>query len=219
MSNVSTNAPDFSLADSGIGSARPRPQLNRGLQSSERAQPGRRFIAAWAYDYLACFWISFWLVAALDWIFNCNLTETMPLLVVTVVVFLTRDFFFEGRGVGKNLLGLQVLDAKNGNPASLKQSIVRNSVLMGHYLIYQFAVLIAFLLPLPGSETFIPCVKYAALTVGTILLVVEGYLMHKGRGLRIADRLAGTIVVKANPQFRNPFSRPGSVRHGSDDTD
>src|SRR5271168_5257932 len=35
----------------------------------------------------------------------------LSLQLVMGVVFLSRDFFFEGRGFGKNLMGFQVVDA------------------------------------------------------------------------------------------------------------
>lgn len=178
------------------------------LLTTERAQPGRRFVAAWAYDYLTCFWLSFVLAGAVEYLLKYPLTEKMPLLVVTVLIFLTRDYFFEGRGVGKNFLGLQVLDAATGRPPSLKQSIIRNFVILGPYLVYQLAVLVAYLFPIPNIEFVVMAVKYEALACGMTLLLIEGYLMHSGNGLRLADRITGTIVVRSKPSFRNPFSLP-----------
>ncbi len=178
------------------------------LLVTQRAQPGRRFIAAWAYDYLACFWLSLSVLGVLNMICGSALTQRVPLLVVTIMIYLTRDFFFEGRGVGKNFLGLQVLDVKSGRPASLLQSLIRNFVLLGPFLIYQLAVAIGFFLPVTIGASMVYAVKCAALIYAAILLPLEGYRMHIGNGLRIADKLAGTVVVVQTPSFRNPFSLP-----------
>lgn len=186
------------------------------LTVTQRAQPGRRFIAAWAYDYLASFWLSLGVWGILNLISGSALTDRVPLLVVTVLIYLTRDFFFEGRGVGKNFLGLQVLDVKSGKPASLAQSLIRNFVLLGPFLIYQLAVAIGFLLPTTIGASIVFTVKCAALIYAAILLPLEGYRMHIGGGLRIADKLAGTAVVVQTPSFRNPFSLPKTTSSAHD---
>jgi len=175
---------------------------------TERAQPGRRFIAAWAYDFLACFWLSIIVVGVLNCIFGNALLQHVPLLVVTMLIFLTRDFFFEGRGVGKNFLHLQVLDIKTGKPASLMQSIIRNFLIVGPYLLYQLAVLIDFLVPVSGGQFVVFAIKNIGFLWAALLLPIEGYFMHTGNGLRLADRLAGTAVVIQNSDFRNPLSLP-----------
>lgn len=183
---------------------------------TQRPQPGRRFIAAWAYDYLACFWLSIGVWGILNLVGGTVLTDRVPLLVVTILIFLTRDFFFEGRGVGKNFLGLQVLDVKSGKPASLAQSLIRNFVLLGPYLIYHFAVAISFFLPVTFGVSMVLAVKCAALIYAAIFLPLEGFRMHIGNGLRIADKLAGTAVVIQSPSFRNPFSLPRTTSSAQD---
>jgi uncharacterized membrane protein len=186
------------------------------LVVTQRAQPGRRFIAAWAYDYLACFWLSLSVWGILNLIGGSALTQRVPLLVVTILIYLTRDFFFEGRGVGKNFLGLQVLDLQSGRPASLVQSLIRNFVLLGPFLIYQLAVAVGSFLPVTIGTSIVFTVKCAALIYAAILLPLEGYRMHTGNGLRIADKLAGTAVVVQTPSFRNPFSLPRTTSSAHD---
>jgi hypothetical protein len=178
----------------------------RQLVVTQKAQPGRRFIAAWAYDYLACFWLSIGVLGVLTFVAGSTVIQKVPLLVVTVLIFLTRDFFFEGRGVGKNFLGMQVLDVKTGRPPSLKQSVIRNFVLLGPFLVYQLFVAVSFFLPASTGELLVVAVKCAALIAGAILLPLEGYRMHSGYGIRLADKLAATVVVVSAPDFRNPFS-------------
>ena len=212
--------PNVSAAVKGSSPARPeqgtRTASTDQFVVTQRAQPGRRFIAAWAYDYLACFWLSIVVWGLLNLIGGTALTDRVPLLVVTILIFLTRDFFFEGRGVGKNFLGLQVLDVKSGRPASLAQSLIRNFVLLGPYLIYHLAVAISFFLPVSIGVSMVFAVKCAALIYAAIFLPLEGYRMHIGNGLRIADKLAGTAVVIQSPSFRNPFSLPRTATSAQD---
>lgn len=175
---------------------------------TERAQPGRRFIAAWAYDFLACFWLSLGVVEIFNFVFGRDIMHSVPLLAVTFLIYLARDFFFEGRGVGKNFLGLQVLDIKTGRPASLKQSMIRNSLIIGPFLLYQLAVLIDFLMPVSGGQFVLLAIKCTGFLWAIVLLPIEGYSMHTGNGLRLADKLAGTAVVIQKSNFRNPLSLP-----------
>ncbi len=177
-----------------------------------RAQPGRRLIAAWVYDFLVYYWLSVIFVGLLNCFPGPDVFQRVPLLVVTMLMFLTRDYFFEGRGVGKNFLGLQVLDASTGNPASLKQSVIRNFLFVGPYLIYQLAVLILFFIPISHSDLALLTIKYLMQAWAILLLPIEGFLMHRGRGMRLADKLSGTVVVFQKPDFANPFSRPRPFR-------
>jgi uncharacterized RDD family membrane protein YckC len=176
-----------------------------------RPQPGRRFVAAWAYDYLVSFWLAVWTIEILKSIFGSVMNE-LPLLVVTCIFMMTRDFFFEGRGLGKNLLGLRTVDARTGGNPSLTQSLVRNSVLLGPFLLYQLFLGLHKTIFAGQTVELLFAVKCLCLISGTLLLLLEGLGLHKGRGLRIADKLAGTRVVASDkPSFSNPFSLPLSI--------
>lgn len=171
-----------------------------------RAQPGRRLVAAWVYDFLPYYWIAVVSMQALSYISGAAIIEKVPLLVPALLLFLTRDYYFEGRGIGKNFLGLQVIDTKTGGSPTMLQSVIRNFPFVGPYLIYQLAVLIFFLVPMPHSEPVLLIVKYIAQAWAILLLPIEGYLMHRGNGRRLADRLSGTTVIFQNRDFSNPLS-------------
>lgn len=143
----------------------------------------------------------------LSYLFGNASIQNLPLMVPALLLFLSRDFFFEGRGIGKNFLGLRVIDAKTGEAPTLKQSITRNFLFVGPYLTYQLAVLILFLVPIPQSAPVLLAVKYFAQAWAILLLPIEGYLMHKGDGRRLADRLSGTTVIFQPHDFSNPLSR------------
>lgn len=183
----------------------------KATERYDRPQPGRRFVAAWAYDYLVCFWLAVWTLELLKAIFGSVINE-LPLLVVTCFFLMTRDFFFEGRGLGKNLLGLQTVDARTGGKPSLNQSLVRNGVLLGPFLLYQLFLGLHKTLFAGQTVELLFAVKCLCLATGTLLLLLEGLGLHRGEGLRIADRLAGTkVVATEKPSFRNPFSLPLSI--------
>lgn len=185
-----------------------------------RPQPGRRFVAAWAYDYLVCFWLAVWTVEILKATLGSAVAE-LPLLVVTCLFMLARDFPFEGRGFGKNLLGLRTVDARTGEKPSLFQSIIRNSVLLGPFLLYQVVLGLHKTVWAGQTTDLLILVKGICLLAGCVLLLLEGLSLHRGRGLRIADKLAGTkVVLTDKPRFRNPVSLPlfaaGNNRSRSD---
>lgn len=158
--------------------------------------PGRRFIAAWLYDYLACYWLANLLIGAIVLIFGASFWEVAPLQLVTMSIFLTRDFFFQGRGVGKYLLGLQTVDCQTGISASFSQSVRRNLVLLGPYLLYQVIAQFMICFPEFHNQVFLDCLKAIGLAYALPMMVSENYLMYRGSGRRIADRFAGTIVVR-----------------------
>lgn len=176
-----------------------------------RPQPGRRFVAAWAYDYLVCFWLAVWTIEILKATFGSAVTE-LPLSVVACLFMLARDFPFEGRGFGKNLLGLRTVDARTGEKPSFCQSIIRNSVLLGPFLLYQLVLGLHKTVWAGQTTDLLMLVKGICLLAGSLLLLLEGLSLHRGRGLRIADKLAGTkVVLTDKPCFQNPVSFPRFV--------
>lgn len=175
------------------------------LPPEHRVQAGRRFIAAWAYDFLASFWLALIVLAVLSPLIAATTWRTMPPQVVALTIFLTRDFWFQGRGVGKNFLHLQVVDFRSGKPASLWQSIKRNLVLIGPYLLYQYVAQTLIYFHVQSAQAFLDVLKTLCFAYAGIMLPVELFMLHSGRGLRVADRLAGTIVVWRRRDFRKLF--------------
>ncbi len=131
-------------------------------------------------------------------------------LTLTMVIFLVvRDFFFGGRGIGKNLMGLQVVDVMTGEPASFMQSIKRNVVIFGPTLILYLAVSITKVAPVPFVSDFVRSAIELAGTIYTAVVVpYEAYRTYaRADGRRLGDLLAGTAVVESNMDFSEPIQR------------
>lgn len=131
-------------------------------------------------------------------------------LQLTMVIFLVvRDYFFGGRGIGKNLMGLQVVDVMTGEPASFIQSVKRNVVIFGPTLILYLTVSITKVAPMPYVSDFVRGAIELAGTIYTAIVVpYEAYRTYaRTDGLRLGDLLAGTAVVESNMDFSEPIQR------------
>jgi len=107
-----------------------------------------------------------------------------PLAGVTYI--LISDGLFEGRSLGKNLVGLQVMIERDGLlPCNFKHSTLRN---------LPIGVVVLFLvIPFWGWVLFF--------TLGLVILGVEAYQIYQDpSGLRLGDLIAETRVLeKKNP--------------------
>lgn len=178
------------------------------LAVSRRFNPLRR-VVAFVLDFFGFSWCLLMvggLLAALPLHAVTAIPGAMLGKASVIFVLLARDFLFEGRGIGKNLMGLQVVDRATGRPADVLQSVKRNTPL-----------LIPLLLWLASSCCQSPtdplwehymwlglngiCTLYLAVAIG-----IECYLMFvQSDGLRISDKWAGTVTVRADMDFGNPF--------------
>lgn len=94
---------------------------------------------------------------------------------------LIADGFFDGRSLGKKLIGLKVVNLKTGLPCNFKDSILRN-IPIG------LIALFVFFIPILGLILFF--------TVGLVVLLFESYLIYTDDGgIRIGDIFADTQVV------------------------
>jgi uncharacterized RDD family membrane protein YckC len=119
--------------------------------------------------------IDFLLVGALSQI----LKPIGPLTGLTYI--LISDGFFQGRSLGKKLIGLRVITKKRGEECNFRDSIIRN--------LTPAVVVLFSILPLIGWFLF--------LTVGMVILVFESYLIYTDEaGRRIGDILADTQVIE-----------------------
>lgn len=133
---------------------------------------------------------------------------------VMVLALLLRDYFFEGRGIGKNLMGLQVVDVKTGMPCTLMQAAKRNIVLYGPPLIL-FTV--ALVMGIVNSFVRLPEAISGGIynvisTVGMLYVIAaipyEAYRVYsRADGRRFGDQFAGTAVVEAPMDFSTPVPR------------
>lgn len=126
--------------------------------------------------------------------------------VIMLLYLICRDALFNGRGIGKNLMGLQVVDMKTGQPATLIQSVKRNMVLYGPPLVLY--LLMPFVAMIP-DETLNSIADNAIKGFGGlyafIVIPYEAYRAYsRTDGLRWGDDLAGTAIVLADMDFSGP---------------
>lgn len=86
------------------------------------------------------------------------------------------DGLWDGRSIGKRIIGLRVLRAEGRKPAEFRDSIIRNSTIGVYYALFQ--------IPLLGWAL-------AALGLGFEWLLVVGNPL----GMRLGDEIAGTVVA------------------------
>lgn len=94
---------------------------------------------------------------------------------------LIADGFFDGRSLGKKMIGLKVINLKTGLPCNFRDSILRN-IPIGIIPLFIF---------------FIPFLGLILLfSVGLVVLLFESYLIYTDDGgIRIGDIFADTQVV------------------------
>jgi uncharacterized RDD family membrane protein YckC len=167
-----------------------------------RVEIGRRAVAL-IIDLLACYIgsVAVMLVPLIGGFVNITLILTL--------FFLVRDFLFEGRGIGKNFMGLQVVDRASGLPPTLLQSVQRNIVLIAPCLVTQIVALALRLVPIPFVDHFIKeIVNIVGMIYVVIVLPLESYRAYsRADGLRIGDEIAGTEIVESTMDFSKPVPR------------
>jgi uncharacterized RDD family membrane protein YckC len=182
----------------------------------------KRRIVALFVDVLVCYlaamvicWVQAMVAAFVPFVHNF-----LSLQLVMGVVFLSRDFFFEGRGFGKNLMGFQVVDAQTGVPCSLFQSFLRNLILiaplvaagvvaqtpsgwqLGSESTYDGVKRVATAHPVGWNFGFMQVVNIIGSLYVLIVFPMEGYrAFARDDSLRKGDELAGTIIIETPTDF------------------
>lgn len=193
-------------------------QGDQESSAAVRVEPGKR-AGALLIDFVCAYFIGVLLAVPMTFIpflgqfFNTSFV--MPL------VLLFRDCFFRGRGFGKNLMGLQVVDARTGQPCTLVQSFKRNIILCAPYIVLLLANVISNILqlanlPFPWWQTahkmvhdsLIGLIQIVGMIYIAVVLPMECYRAWKRPdSLRKGDEFAGTMVVEAGMDFSNPLPR------------
>ncbi len=172
----------------------------------------RRVVAAWIYDYLICLWLATAVYTSINFLSNNTYQLPLRLQTLALLFFLLRDAVPGAGSLGKRLVGLTIsrtsarsgekskrqsqdraakseeLEHKNG--VSIRQSVLRNSVLLLPYFIYQ-----AWAPFLPPSSADALSMGCSAVTL--VIAILELIFMLTGERRRLADRLAGTAVTRA----------------------
>ncbi len=168
----------------------------------ERIEPGRRVIAL-GIDFGIGFLLS--LMVMVTPFVNHFFSGTL----VIVLFLIVRDYFFEGRGFGKNLMGFKVVDIFSGNQPSLKQALMRNIVYLGPLLLLQIFALILALIPAPTVTTVINKLLNALATLYVlVILPIESYRSYEREdSMRLGDEVAGTCLANSDMSFSNFLSK------------
>jgi uncharacterized RDD family membrane protein YckC len=114
----------------------------------------------------------------LDFIIIAAIAELVPKagFFAGLAYLLIGDGFFEGRSIGKKLIGLKVVSANTYTPCTFRDSILRNSTLGLGYLLFNFLWFGWFFLLLVFALEFI-------------------VLLGSSNGMRIGDEIAKTLVI------------------------
>lgn len=122
---------------------------------------------------------------------------------IMVLYLLVRDYLFEGRGVGKNLVGLQVVDSRFRRPATLTQSVMRNVSWLAPFIVLAIAQDLALVIPYAWlNQVTLEAVHILGAVYCMIMFPLEAYrTYYRIDGLRLGDELAGTLVVEAHMDF------------------
>jgi uncharacterized RDD family membrane protein YckC len=115
----------------------------------------------------------------LDFILIAAVAEIVPKagFYAGVAYLLISDGLFDGRSIGKLLIGLRVVSATGNEPCSMRESIMRNASLGAGLLLYK--------LPWIGWVflVFISAVEFLI-------------LLGSKNGMRLGDELAKTTVIE-----------------------
>jgi len=125
---------------------------------------------------------------SVDLLITGALLEVIPVAgyFAGLLYILIADGLFEGRSIGKKIIGLRVLLVETSAVCTYKESIIRNAPLAVGFLLY-------------GVLRVIPFLGWVLAAVITVLIIaLEGLiLVGNDKGMRFGDEIARTIVVDA----------------------
>ncbi|HEY9732673.1 MAG TPA: RDD family protein [Drouetiella sp.] len=202
-----TNQPQTNVPGWANREPYPPEQQDQAVEGDEyleakKPDPNKRIVAL-LFDFAAAYLIGV-IVAMIPFV-----NRFIPLQIVLATVLLCRDFLFGGRGIGKNLMGLRVVDAATGEPPTIIQSVLRNIILMAPFVVLQTVPLLLKFSPFTWfNEAVMSLINIVGMIYVAIVLPLESYRAYSREdGLRIGDELAGTTIVDSTMDFSNPFNR------------
>lgn len=183
-----------------------------------RIEPGKR-AGALLIDFVCAYFIGVILSVPMTFVPFMNTFFNPQICMPLIVLF--KDAFFSGRGFGKNLMGLQVVDARTGRPCTIAQSFKRNVILCAPYiflLIVQIILQFTLLIKLPFEwwqqankilhDSVVGLLNIVGMVYVAVVLPMECYRAWKRPdSLRKGDEIAGTMVIESNMDFSNPLPR------------
>jgi uncharacterized RDD family membrane protein YckC len=119
----------------------------------------------------------------LDFILIAAVSEIIPRagFYAGLSYLLISDGLFEGRSIGKVLIGLRVVSIERKEPCTVKESILRNALLGAGLLPYK--------LPLIGS-------LFGWIFIVLVCVLEFLILLGSKEGMRLGDELARTTVIE-----------------------
>ena len=171
-------------------------RADEAVVEPEKIEIGTRLMA-FGIDFGAAFFVSM-LVMMIPFV-NKVLTQNLVLLSLMCI----RDYFYGGRGLGKNIMGLRVVDIFTGQTPSFRAAFTRNFFYLGPLLILEVLQFVLRLVPVPQLTFFIGQVAtgLAGLYV-LVILPVEGYRsVQREDSMRLGDEIAGTCIIEAESDF------------------
>lgn len=126
----------------------------------------------------------------LDFIIIVAVTEVIPKagFFAGLAYLLIGDGFFDGRSLGKKLIGLKVISADTNKPCSFKDSILRNSTFAIGYLLYK-----------------IPWFGWIFIVIVSVFEFI--ILLGSKERMRLGDEIAKTKVVTITTTDKDTVSR------------
>lgn len=187
----------------------PPPQNAEPNQNEEYAEgeyiktePTKRMVAL-MIDFASAYFVG--IIVAMIPLVN----RFISVQLVLIVVLLSRDFLFGGRGVGKNFMGIRVVDATNGMAPTIIQSIKRNIILLAPIVVLSIVSPILKFSPFGWfNEAVMSLINIVGMIYVAIVLPLESWRVYSREdGLRIGDEFANTCIVESNMDFSNPIPR------------
>lgn len=183
-----------------------------------RVEPGKR-AGALLIDFVCAYFIG--VIVSVPMTFIPFMSQFFNAQLAMPIIVLFRDCLFNGRGFGKNLMGLQVVDARTGRPCTVVQSFKRNVILVAPYLVLLLIQIVLSILQsfnLPFSwwqeahkilrDTVTSLIQIVGMIYVAVVLPMECYrAWRRPDSLRKGDEIAGTMVVDSNMDFSNPLPR------------
>lgn len=126
---------------------------------------------------------------------------------LVIAFLLIKDYLYQGRGIGKNLMGLQVVDVYTGLPPSILQSAKRNVLFYVPLILTSILQLVLRFIPLGNINIFLLDASNMICVIYVLAVVpAECWLAYNREdSRRLGDRFAGTGVIESEMNFTRPF--------------
>ena len=163
---------------------------------------GKRIVAL-IIDFVACYFVG--IITAMIPFVNKFVTVHAAM----IVFWLAKDFLFAGHGIGKNLMGLRVVDMATGESPTLVQSAIRNVILIAPFTVLEILNFTLSLLSFNWINNLVmPIINIGGTLYVIIILPLEAYRAYSREdSMRKGDELAGTCIVEAPMDFSTYSSK------------